>query len=71
MKITVLKTVYWSEGAAVKTGKVKQILRDHAVVEANGLTYIVKTAILSLKPIKIASGNKPETKIIKSAQLGG
>jgi hypothetical protein len=69
MKITVFKTVYWNEGSSVKTGKVKQILRDHAVVDVNGTTHIVSTAILSLKPIKVASG-EAEKKIIKSAKLG-
>lgn len=69
MKITALKTVYWNDGSRIRTGKVKQIMRDHAIVDSSGTTYIVAIAVLSLKPVtKVASGD--DSIIIRSAKLG-
>lgn len=55
-KITIHKTVFWNAGGRVMTGKVKQIMSDHAVIASEGTDYIVQKASLSTKPFgKIAS----------------
>jgi len=55
-KITIHNTVYWSTGDRVMSGKVKQVMADHAIVSAEGTDYIVRKASLSKKPVgRIAS----------------
>jgi hypothetical protein len=55
-KITVMKTVFWEANGKQMEGKVKQILSDHAIVDAQGSNYVVLKSALSLKPIlKVAS----------------
>lgn len=49
-KITVSKTVYWNDGWKEASGKVKQILQDHALVETPRGQYLVAMSQLSLKP---------------------
>lgn len=55
-KITIFKTVYWVAAGKQMSGKVKQIMSDHALVRAQDGDYIVRKALLSLKP----DNGKPE-----------
>jgi hypothetical protein len=49
-------------------GKVKQILSDHAIVQAEGSNYLVQKSVLSTKPVqKTASVTTIEGNIIKTA----
>lgn len=67
-KITVNKQVFWSAGDRTMEGKVKQILSDHVVVHAEGSDYVVRKAVLSVKPIqRTASVTTIENGIVKTA----
>lgn len=49
-KLTVFKKVYWKSAGKEISGKVKQIMSDHAVVKAeDGSEYIVRSAVLNTK----------------------
>lgn len=68
-KITVSKTVYWNDAGREATGKVKQILQDHAVVESPTGRYIIQISKLSLKSMnRHASG---QTRIITTGGADG
>lgn len=64
-KITVNKNVFWDAGGKKMSGKVKQILSDHAIVKAEGCEYVVRKASLSTIPlthvasIVVAAGDAP------------
>lgn len=50
-KITINKQVYWDAGGKKMSGKVKQIMADHALVAADGSNYLVRKAVLSVRPL--------------------
>lgn len=46
-KITVNKTVTWFAGGKAMSGKIKQIMSDHVVVQASDSNYIVRKSAIS------------------------
>lgn len=55
-RITVHKKVFWSANDRMLSGKVKQVMSDHVLVETASGNHLVRKAALSCKPIgKIAS----------------
>ena len=55
-KITIHKSVFWNTGNGLLSGKVKQIMSDHVLVETASGNHLVRKSVLSGKPIgKIAS----------------
>ena len=55
-RITVHKKVFWSAGDRMLSGKVKQIMSDHVLVETASGNHLVRKSALSTGPVgKIAS----------------
>ena len=60
-KITINKTVFWEANGRVMEGKVKNIMSDHAVVNAEGTNYLVRKAVLSMKALSKNAENAKRT----------